>query len=83
MMESIIFKNSSFATSHPEATRLKKNKCGSASWEEKSRGFARNGEFTSPQKEILDSIYYAKRIQIALMSSDKYVDKSLQRLRKF
>ncbi|MBP8033210.1 MAG: tetratricopeptide repeat protein [Bacteroidia bacterium] len=32
------------------------------------------------QKEILDSIHYAKRIQTALITSEKYIDKSLNRL---
>ena len=32
------------------------------------------------QKEILDSIHYAKRIQNALMASEKYIDKSLSKL---
>ena len=35
------------------------------------------------QKEILDSIYYARRIQRSLMSNEKYIYKTLQRLRKF
>lgn len=34
------------------------------------------------QKEILDSIHYAKRIQTALITSEKYVDKNLQRLNR-
>jgi tetratricopeptide (TPR) repeat protein len=34
------------------------------------------------QKEILDSIRYAKRIQTALMPSEKYIDKSLKQLNK-
>ena len=34
------------------------------------------------QKEILDSIHYAKRIQTALITSEKYVDKNLKRLMK-
>ncbi|MDP3145162.1 MAG: hypothetical protein Q8N66_07160, partial [Bacteroidota bacterium] len=34
------------------------------------------------QKEILDSIRYAKRIQTALLPSEKYIDKSLQKLNK-
>jgi tetratricopeptide (TPR) repeat protein len=32
------------------------------------------------QKEILDSIHYAKRIQHALMASEKYVERSLKKL---
>ena len=32
------------------------------------------------QKEILDSIHYAKRIQTALIPSDKYISKNLTRL---
>ena len=36
---------------------------------------------TTKQKEILDSIYYAKRIQKALTPSDKYIGKSLSRLK--
>ena len=34
------------------------------------------------QKEILDSIRYAKRIQTALMPTEKYIDKTLKRLMK-
>jgi hypothetical protein len=34
------------------------------------------------QKEILDSIYYARRIQIALMPSETYFTKVLSRLKK-
>ncbi|MDO9001740.1 MAG: hypothetical protein Q7W45_18380, partial [Bacteroidota bacterium] len=34
------------------------------------------------QKEILDSIHYAKRIQTALLPSEKYIEKSLQKLNK-
>jgi hypothetical protein len=35
------------------------------------------------QKEILDSINYAKRIQMALLPNEKYIDKSLNRLNEF
>ncbi len=34
------------------------------------------------QKEILDSIRYAKRIQDALLTSQKYIERNLKRLRK-
>jgi tetratricopeptide (TPR) repeat protein len=34
------------------------------------------------QKEILDSIHYAKRIQSSLLPTEKYIDKSLNRLKK-
>ncbi|MBA3665643.1 MAG: tetratricopeptide repeat protein [Bacteroidetes bacterium] len=34
------------------------------------------------QKEILDSIRYAKRIQTALITSEKYIVKNMERLRK-
>ncbi len=34
------------------------------------------------QKEILDSIHYAKRIQTALITSEKYISKTLNRLMK-
>lgn len=34
------------------------------------------------QKEILDSIRYAKRIQTALLTSEKYIDRSLNKLSK-
>ncbi|MDP3555742.1 MAG: hypothetical protein Q8T03_00120, partial [Bacteroidota bacterium] len=34
------------------------------------------------QKEILDSNHYAKRIQTALLPSEKYIEKSLQKLNK-
>jgi hypothetical protein len=32
------------------------------------------------QKEIVDSIYYARRIQNALITNERYIDKSLTRL---
>ncbi len=34
------------------------------------------------QKEILDSIHYAKRIQKSLLPTEKYIDKNLDRLKK-
>jgi tetratricopeptide (TPR) repeat protein len=34
------------------------------------------------QKEITDSIYYARRIQTALLASEKYFERTLERLRK-
>lgn len=34
------------------------------------------------QKEILDSIHYAKRIQTALIASDKYIERNLDRLKR-
>jgi tetratricopeptide (TPR) repeat protein len=34
------------------------------------------------QKEILDSIYYARRIQRSLLGSEKHLEKNLQRLQK-
>ncbi len=34
------------------------------------------------QNEILDSIHYAKRIQTALITSEKYIDKNLNRLNR-
>ncbi len=34
------------------------------------------------QKEILDSIHYAKRIQNSLLTSQKYIHKHLERLKK-
>lgn len=34
------------------------------------------------QKEILDSIYYAKRIQQSLLPTTKYIDKTIKRLHK-
>ncbi|MBC7865219.1 MAG: tetratricopeptide repeat protein [Bacteroidia bacterium] len=33
------------------------------------------------QKEILDSIYYARRIQRALITSEKYIERNLKRLK--
>ncbi len=35
---------------------------------------------TEKQKEILDSIHYAKRIQTALMANENYIEKNLNRL---
>lgn len=34
------------------------------------------------QKEIIDSIYYAKRIQESLLPTEKYIDKNINRLQK-
>ncbi|HYG50208.1 MAG TPA: hypothetical protein VD905_04860, partial [Flavobacteriales bacterium] len=34
-------------------------------------------------KEILDSIHYSKRIQQALLPSEKYIERNLKRLNKF
>jgi uncharacterized membrane protein len=34
------------------------------------------------QKEILDSIHYAKRIQQSLLPSEKYIEKQIRKLRK-
>jgi tetratricopeptide (TPR) repeat protein len=34
------------------------------------------------QKEILDSIHYAKRIQTALLTSEKYIERNLNKLEK-
>ncbi len=34
------------------------------------------------QKEILDSIHYAKRIQYSLLPTDKYIERNLNRLKK-
>lgn len=42
----------------------------------------KNREVEEKQQEILDSIYYAGRIQRALMPSVKYFEKNLSRLRK-
>lgn len=35
------------------------------------------------QKEIIDSIYYAKRIQQSMLPTEKYIDKNFIRLKKF
>ena len=41
--------------------------------------------FASPswekQKEILDSINYAKRIQMALLPNEKYIERNLNKMR--
>ena len=42
----------------------------------------KNREVEEKQTEILDSIYYAGRIQRALMPSNKYFEKNLNRLKK-
>ena len=39
-------------------------------------------ELREKQKEILDSIHYAKRIQNSLMPNDKYIDRNLKQLKK-
>jgi hypothetical protein len=33
-------------------------------------------------KDIVDSIYYAKRIQTALITSEKYIDRNLNKLQR-
>ncbi len=50
---------------------------------EKQKHFVeeKNHIIEEKQKEILDSIHYAKRIQSALLPSEKYVDRSLNRLK--
>lgn len=35
------------------------------------------------QKEVLDSIYYARRIQTSLMPSEKYIERNLSKLKKW
>lgn len=57
------------ASPHPEATGLKIPHCPSASGEEK-------------QKEVMDSIQYAKPIQTSQLPGEKYVVKTLNTLRK-
>jgi len=52
------------------------------------KGSEENGclivSFASPswekQKEVMDSINYAKRIQMALMTSEKSIDKTLKKM---
>ena len=39
-------------------------------------------ELAEKNKEVLDSIHYAKRIQRSLMSNENYIEKSLKRLMK-
>ena len=34
------------------------------------------------QKEILDSIHYAKRIQTVLMPTEKYIERNMHKLRR-
>ena len=34
------------------------------------------------QKDIMDSIHYAKRIQTSLLPTEKYIDKSINRLKE-
>lgn len=41
-----------------------------------------HSELEEKQKEIVDSIKYAKRIQQTLMPSEKYIDKNLKQLKK-
>ena len=41
-----------------------------------------NKEVSEKQKEILDSIHYAKRIQTALLPNEKYIDRILRSLKK-
>ena len=43
------------------------------------RKFSATGE--EKQQEVLDSIHYAKRIQSALITNEKYFDRHLKRLR--
>ena len=39
-------------------------------------------EIEEKQKEILDSIHYAKRIQTALMPTEKYIERVLNKSKK-
>lgn len=41
----------------------------------------RNHEIEEKQKEILDSIYYARRIQHSLLTSEKYIQRSITKLK--
>lgn len=41
-----------------------------------------HSELSTKNKEVLDSIHYAKRIQNSLMPTDKYIDKNLGQLKK-
>ena len=55
--------------------------------EGKSKPLTENIMLISPsgeetQKEILDSIYYARRIQRALLTSEKYIRRKIQELKK-
>jgi tetratricopeptide (TPR) repeat protein len=40
-------------------------------------------EVEAKNKDIIDSIHYAKRIQTTLLPSDKYINKNMERLKKF
>ncbi len=40
------------------------------------------GKLHEKNKEVLDSIFYARRIQRSLLTTESYIDKSLKRLRK-
>lgn len=51
--------------------------------EQKAEIEFQHAELKEKQKEILDSIHYAKRIQISLMPTDKYIDKNIRSLNKF
>jgi len=39
-------------------------------------------ELHEKNKEVMDSIYYARRIQTALITNEKYIENSLNRLMK-
>jgi hypothetical protein len=47
-----------------------------------SEMFAQKEIIEEKQREILDSIHYAKRIQTALLPSDKYIERNLNDLQK-
>ncbi|HXB41014.1 MAG TPA: hypothetical protein VNZ49_10765, partial [Bacteroidia bacterium] len=39
-------------------------------------------QIEAKQKETMDSIYYARRIQNSLLASDKYIGRTLNRLQR-
>ncbi len=50
--------------------------------EQKTEVEEKNRVIEEKQKEILDSIRYAKRIQTALITNEKYIEKNIDRLQK-
>ena len=50
--------------------------------QEKNRVLEKNLIIEGKQKEIIDSITYARRIQNSLMPTEKYIDSQLKRLKK-
>ncbi|MBC7864375.1 MAG: tetratricopeptide repeat protein [Bacteroidia bacterium] len=61
---------------------LQKNKANKQNLEQKIIIEEKADQLEARQKEILDSIYYARRIQNALMANENHIERKLRQLKK-